>query len=161
MGRVLLVVLVLAGTFVLVTSQGLPAVVASHFGRGGTANDAMGRSAYTVFMLAMVVAVPLLIAASSLLVRRLPPQLVNLPNKAHWLAPERRAASLQALGSLGQGFAVSLAVFLCYVHWLVVRANALRPPRLDEAWLLAGLAAFGLATLAWLVALYRRFGRVA
>jgi hypothetical protein len=110
-------------------------------------------------MFVMATGVPLLVAASALLVRKLPPQLVNLPNKRYWLAPERRAESLAALGALSRGFAAGLAVFLCFVHWLVVRANASRPPRLDETWFLAGLAAFGLTTLAWLVALYRRFGR--
>ena len=160
MGRVLLFVLVAVGGFVFFTSQGLPDVVASHFGRGGAANGAMGKGAYTVFMLVMSIGVPLLVAGSTVLVKRLPPQLVNLPNKRYWLAPERRAESLEALGSLSAGFAAGLAVFLAFVHWLVVRANAARPPKLDEGWFIFGLAAFALATLLWLVALYRRFGRV-
>src|SRR5687767_14071272 len=104
MGRVLLIVLVATGGFVLFTGNGLPEVVASHFGAGGAANGAMGKGAYTVFMLVMVIGVPLLVAGSTLLVRKLPPQLVNLPNKRHWLAPERRAESLEALGSLTMGF---------------------------------------------------------
>jgi hypothetical protein len=159
MGRALLFSLFAAGTFVLLTSQGLPDVVASHFGPGGMANGAMSRRAYTVFMLAMVIGVPLLIAGSTLLVKKLPPQLVNLPNKRYWLAPERRAESLEALASLSKGFAAGIAIFLAFVHWLVVRANAARPPRLEEGWFLVGLTAFGLATVVWLVALYRRFGR--
>ena len=160
MGRVLFAVLVATGSFVLLTSNGLPEVVASHFGPGGAANGAMSRGAYTVFMLAMAIGVPLLVAGSMLLVKKLPPQLVNLPNKRHWLAPERRAESLEALGSLSMGFAAGLAIFLGFVHWLVVRANSVQPPRLEEGWFLFGLGAFGLATLGWLVALYRRFGRV-
>jgi uncharacterized membrane protein len=159
MGRVLLIVLVATGSFVLFTGNGLPEVVASHFGAGGAANGAMGKGVYTVFMLVMVIGVPLLVAGSMLLVRKLPPQLVNLPNKRHWLAPERRAQSLEALGSLTMGFAAALSIFLGFVHWLVVRANAVQPPRLEEGWFLFGLGAFGLATLGWLVALYRRFGR--
>ena len=160
MGRVLLVVLVATGGFVLLSSNGLPNVVASHFGPGGAASGAMGKGAYTVFMLVMAIGVPLLVAGSTLLVRKLPPQLVNLPNKRHWLAPERRAASFEALGSLSMGFAAGLAIFLGFVHWLVVRANAVRPPRLEEGWFFFALAAFGIATLCWIVALYRRFGRV-
>jgi len=93
-------------------------------------------------------------------VKKLPPQLVNLPNKRHWLAPERRAESLEALGSLSMGFAAGLAIFLGFVHWLVVRANSVQAPRLEEDWFFFGLGAFGLATLGWIVALYRRFGRV-
>ena len=127
---------------------------------GGGADGYMGKGLYTLLMLGLVVVVPAFIAASSLVVRRLPPQLVNLPNKRYWLAPERRDASLQALGSLNSRFALALAVFLCFVHWLVVQAHSAQPPRLNEAWFLSGLALFGVATLLWLVSLFRRFGRV-
>ena len=159
MQRLFLVVLVAAGVFVWLTSGGLPPVVASHFGPGGEANGYVGRGTYTLLMLALVVAVPALVASSTLLVRVLPPQLVNLPNKRYWLAPERRAASLEALGSLGLRFAVALAVFLCFVHWLVVQANSVQPPRLQESWFLVGLSVFGAVTLVWVVSLFRRFGR--
>src|SRR5678816_2552229 len=120
----------------------------------------MRRATYTLLMLGLVILVPLLVAASTLLVRVLPPQLVNLPNKRYWLAPERRAASLEALGSLGLRFAVALAVFLCFVHWLVAQANSVQPPRLAETWFLVGLAVFGAATLGWIYGLFRRFRRV-
>jgi len=160
MRRFFVLVLVAAGAFVWLTSGALPAVVASHFGPGGIANGYMGRSTYTLLMLALVIAVPALIASSMLVVRVLPPQFVNLPNKRYWLAPERRAASLEALGGLGLRFAIALAVFLCFVHWLVVQANTVQPPRLSEPWFLASLAVFGAATLGWLFSLYRRFGHV-
>src|SRR5678816_209797 len=105
----------------------------------------MRRATYTLLMLGLVILVPSLVAATNLLVRVLPPQFVNLPNKRYWLAPERRAASLEALGGLGLRFAIALAVFLCFVHWLVVQANTVQPPRLSEPWFLASLAVFGAA----------------
>jgi uncharacterized membrane protein len=160
MQKFFLLVLVAAGAFVWLTSVDLPPVVASHFGPGGAANGFMDKNTYTVLMLALVVGVPALVASSAQLVRVLPPQLINLPNRQYWLAPERRAATLEALASLTLRFAVALAVFLCFVHWLVIRANAVQPPRLPETWLFVGLAVFGAATLAWLVMLFRRFRRV-
>jgi serine/threonine-protein kinase len=160
MQKLFLVVLAAAGVFVWLTSGGLPPVVASHLGPGGEANGYMRRATYTLLMLGFVILVPSLVAATNLLVRVLPPQLVNLPNKRYWLAPERRAASLQALGSLSLRFAVALAVFLCFVHWLVVQAHSVQPPRLQESWLFIGLAVLGAATLGWIFSLYRRFGRV-
>lgn len=160
MGKLFVLSLAAVAVFVWLTSGALPEVVASHFGPGGRADGSMSRGAYTGLMIALVVLVPGLIAASTLLVRALPPQLVNLPHKRYWLAPERRAASLEALGALGTRFALALALFLGYVHWLVVRANAVQPPRLSEAGLFAGLAVFGIATLVWIVGLFRRFGRV-
>jgi len=160
MRRFFLLVLIAAGAFVWLSSGALPSVVASHFGSGGLANGFMGRGSYTALMLALVVVVPALVASSALLVRVLPPQLVNLPNKRYWLSPERRATSLEALASLSLRFAATLAVFLCFVHWLVVRANSVQPPRLQEPWLYGGLAVFGAATVVWIVTLFRRFGRV-
>ena len=160
MQRVLLLVLVVAGGFVWLTSGDLPPVVASHFGAGGTANGFMGKGTYTAFMLAVVVAVPALIGFSGQLVRVIPLQLVNLPNKQYWLAPQRRAATLESLSSLGVPLALALVVFLCFVHWLVVQANAVQPAKLSQSWLFVGLAVFGVATALWLVVLFRRFGRV-
>lgn len=160
MRRVFLLVIVAAGAFVWLTSGGLPPVVASHFGPGGTANGSMAKGTYTAFMLALVVGVPLLVALPARLVRVLPPRLINLPHRQYWLAPERRAATLDALSSLSLQFALALAVFLCFVHWLVVRANAVQPATLAEAPLLAGLAVFGATTVAWVLVLFRRFGRV-
>jgi len=57
-------------------------------------------------------------------------------------------------------FALVLVVFLCFVHSLVVQANAVQPARLQEGPLSVGLAVFGVATALWLVVLFRRFGRV-
>jgi len=160
MQRIFLLVLVACGAFVWITSGDLPPVVASHFGPGGAANGFMGKGAYTTLMLAFVVAMPALVAWSTLLVRVLPTKLINLPNRQYWLAPQRRATTLEALSSLSLPFAFVLAVFLCFVHWLVVQANAARPATLPETPLFVGLALFGLATLLWLVTLFRRFGRV-
>lgn len=160
MRRVLLLVLVVAAGFVWFTSGDLPPVVASHFGSGGAANGFVGKGTYTAFMLAVVVAVPALIGFSGQLVRVLPLQLINLPNKQYWLAPQRRAATLESLSSLSVPLALALVVFLCFVHWLVVQANAVQPVKLRETSLFVGLAVFGVATVLWLVVLFRRFGRV-
>jgi hypothetical protein len=160
MRRFFFLVLIAAGVFVWLTSGALPSVVASHFGPGGRADGFMAKGSYTTLMLALVVAVPALVASTALLVRVLPPKLVNLPNKQYWLSPERRAASLEALESLSLRFAIALAVFLCFVHWLVVRANSVQPSSLQEAWLFVGLAVFGAATLAWVYSLFRRFALV-
>jgi hypothetical protein len=56
--------------------------------------------------------------------------------------------------------ALALVAFLCFVHWLVVQANAVQPARLAERSLFVGMAVFGVATALWLVVLLRRFGRV-
>lgn len=160
MRQLFFALLALAGAFVKSTSAGLPAVVASHFGPGGTANGFMGKGTYEAFMLALVVGVPVLVAFSTRLLRAMPAELVNLPHRQYWLAPERRAATFESLSSLTLWFAMALAVFLSYCHWLVVQAHATQPPELPGTWFFAGLGLFGAFTLAWFFVLFRRFGRL-
>jgi hypothetical protein len=35
-----------------------------------------------------------------------------------------------------------LLLFLCYAHWLLVRANGSVPPTLSSGWLMGGLVVF-------------------
>ena len=158
--RVFIPILVGAAVFVWLTSDALPAVVASHFTANGAANGFMPRGAYVAVMLGVTIVVPLLIALSGRFASMLPIHLVNLPNRRYWLAPERRAATLASLSELSVYFASALLVFLCFVHWLVVRANESQPPHLESAPFLVGLALFVATTIVWLVVLLQRFRRV-
>lgn len=160
MQKLLLLVLVAAAGFIWLTSGDLPPVVASHFGPGGAANGFMAKRTYLAFMLAVVVAVPALVGFSGQLVRLLPIRWINLPNKHHWLAPQRRAETLESLRSLSVPLALALVIFLCFVHWLVVQANAMQPARLSERAVWVALAVLGVAVTLWLVVFFRRFGRI-
>src|SRR5689334_11841268 len=134
-----------AGAFVWVTSLRLPAVVASHFDGSGMANGFMSRSLYVWFMLAFTVGLPLLLAFLPSLFFERPSLRFNLPHRDYWLAPERRAETVAFLCQHNARFAMLLMLFLCYVHWLVVRANGATPPRLFAPPFIAGLALFGVA----------------
>jgi hypothetical protein len=157
--RVLVAALALAAAFVLLSGQSLPPLVASHFAAGGHADAFMPRVAYLGLMLGMVAGVPLLLVLAQGLVRRVPPRMVSLPHRDYWLAPERAADTLAYLRSHGVCLSLLLAVFLCYVHWLVVRANGLQPPQFPPAPFLAGLTVFLAAVVVWVGMLLLRFGR--
>ncbi|HTY98259.1 MAG TPA: hypothetical protein VMB75_00380 [Rhodocyclaceae bacterium] len=155
----LLLVLALAAGFVLYTADSLPPLVASHFAGGGAANGFMPHDAYVALMLALVVGLPLLLAALTGLSRYAPVERMNLPNRDYWLAPEREAETLAYLAGRGAGFAKRLAVFLAFVHWLVVKANAGQPPHFPEALFFAGLAVFVAALVLWLAGFVAHFRR--
>ena len=74
--------------------------------------------------------------------RRLPASLINLPNKAYWLAPERQAASLASLGRFGAVVACATALLLCLVHGMVMQANRIQPPHLEMMPLIGVLVLF-------------------
>jgi hypothetical protein len=143
--------------FVWLTSVSLPDVVASHFGADGYANGFMSRGAYIGLMLACAVGLPALLVIVAHFGLGSPNARINLPDRDYWLAPERRAETVSYLREQLARFAVVLMGLLCYVHWLVVRANAIRPPRLSTPWINAGLVAFAVFVVIWMRVFLRRF----
>jgi hypothetical protein len=153
----LLATLVLAIAFVFVTGASLPLVVASHFMAGGAANGFMPRGIYLRFIVALLVGLPLLIALVSYVASLLPARYINLPQRDYWLAPERLSSTLAYLRQQGTRFGIILAIFLCYIHWLVVLANSHSPPRFPESLFFIGMAAFLLSLVIWLGLFLTRF----
>jgi len=158
--HVVFALLLAAGAaFVWWSSGSLPDPVASHFDARGTANGTLSLEAYRVFMTGLVVLVPALLYALGGLAARLPVRFVNLPNRSHWLAPERRAATLQSLSTFGAWAALATLALLCGVHALVVHANAAHPPHLDAAPVAAAVGAYLVVLLVGMFAVLRRFLR--
>lgn len=143
--------------FVWHSAQTLPPVVASHFSASGVANGFMPRQAYVLSFSLLLIGVPLLIAFLPGSLAHRSGTHLNIPNRAYWLAPERRDTTLAFIGSHGKWFAAVVSIFLGYVHWLVVQANRLQPPTLSSADILGGLTIFLLALFVWLAGLYLRF----
>ena len=93
-------------------------------------------------MLAFAVALPLLLNFAMSRLLRIPNARINMPNRDYWLAPERRDSTIDLLLQFMNVFAALLVIFLCYVHWCVVRANLARPPALHNTWFLSGFGVF-------------------
>lgn len=146
-----------ATAFVWLTSLSLPDAVASHFAADGSANGSMSRAAYVGVMLAVVIGLPTLLTLVSHVGLGAPGARINLPNRDYWLAPERRAETVSYLRLQLARFSSALLVFLCYVHWLVVRANAIRPPRLSSSWMNTALAGLAVFAIVWTGLIVRRF----
>jgi uncharacterized membrane protein len=144
-----LILAICAGAFVWYTGSRMPELVASHFRASGAANGYMPRTVYLLVMLTFVVLLPLVLAIVSGRGLKNPKARLNVPNREYWLVPERRAEAVALVRLYTARLGAMLTVFLCYVHWLVVRANATQPPVLSSPWLIAGLAVFGVAMLLW------------
>ena len=158
--KALLAVVALGAAFFFATSSMLPSVVASHFVADGVADGFMSKSAYVPFMAIMALALPLLLGLLlGVLGQRIPPSLINIPNRGYWLAPQRVDATRQYIARQAGFFAGLLVVFMCFVHWQVVQANLLQPPRLAERPFIFGLVLFMLITGAWIAAFLVHFRR--
>ena len=156
---VFIVSIAAAGAFIVWGGDDLPAVMATQFGAAGAPVSWMSRGGYQVFMLGLAVGIPILIVA---LVTWLPgrfPNLVNVPNRGYWFAPERRDASLAYLQSFALILGTLMAAFMAGTHWLLVRTNATGSPQLDTGLLVTMLALFILAESVCVIALVRRFRR--
>jgi len=155
----LVAAVVAVATYVSLSGRSLPAYVASHFAGDGAANAYMPRSAYVGFMLVVSISLPLVIFASARILPHVPASLLNLPNRDYWLAPERRAQTYAFLQDHTARFATLLAVFLGFVHWRVVAANALQRPMLEPIVFVGGLLVFLVALVVWIALLAAHFRR--
>jgi uncharacterized membrane protein len=154
---VFLVVLACAAAFIWHTSHDLPERVASHFDASGQANGYMPRAMYARFMLGVTVVVPLLLAILPAAAVSSPRTRLNVPNREYWQDPKHRPEVVAILRRhMTQGGCL-MAAFLAYVHWLVVRANALTPPSLDNTWFIGGLVVFVVALVGSGLAMVGRF----
>ena len=80
-------------TGIALTAEWLPQQVAAHFALDGRADHFLARDQYLALMIgSTVVATALVTGLLSTLVLRFP-DLLNLPNRSFWLAPERRAST--------------------------------------------------------------------
>jgi serine/threonine-protein kinase len=141
---------------ILITSQQLPARVASHFNAAGVPNGWMPRSAYTWSMVGMTLGMAALLLAAFGITRNVPNSMINLPNRDYWLAPERRQQSCDTIFRYGIWLAILVTLLFLAVHLFVVAANAAQPPNLSNAmWLIMG--AFFLAVSLWTFFLLRHF----
>ncbi|MEM9291661.1 MAG: DUF1648 domain-containing protein [Acidobacteriota bacterium] len=135
----------------------LPEQVATHFGVDGVADDWSSKNAFFVGEGVAVVLMMLTFLVMPRFLRLMPDSLVNLPNKAYWLAPSRREATLQKMedGMIWCGVA-TLGLMLVIFQW-AIQAN-LQPPQQIPAgslWLL--LAAYSGVLMVWVVRFCRSF----
>jgi hypothetical protein len=155
-GIITALLLACAVAFIWISSGTLPDTVASHFAASGIATGFLPRSLYLRLTLILVVLLPLGMNVLASLSLRNANARINLPNRHYWLTPDRRPESVEFVRQHVARLGVMLIVFFCYVHWLVVRANALTPPVLSSPWFI-GLAALLASAGIWVTIFLRRF----
>src|SRR5262249_47899555 len=94
--------------------------------------------------------IPALIAA-------MPPSLINVPNKDHWLAPEHREETNEYFRSAMAWFGCALMTFLLVVNQLVFNANQSNPHHLNGPQFTVALFVFLGFVAIWTVRLVFHF----
>ena len=154
----LLVILVIGALLHLVGNYPtLPEQVPSHFDAHGVVDGWMSRDAFVGTMATVYAMTGGLFLVLVQFLPRLPTGVVNLPNRAYWLAPERRTASLAELARrLSRIGAVTVVLIIGLVQETILVARGERQTL--DAFVLV-MAVYGVFTVVWSIALVRRFGR--
>ncbi len=153
----LLCLTVFAAVFVIYTTRYLPDTLATHFGADNQANGWMSRDGYLFFILSFMIGIS---AFVSFVIGTLPrkfPQWTNVPNRDYWLSAERRDESLSYLNAHGKRLGCLIVMMMLGMHYVILKANHMRPPTLPGPTFSAVLFGFALALIWWIVRLYRRF----
>jgi hypothetical protein len=144
--------------FFIFFGQDFPPRMAVRFNFEGHPVDWMDRVKFIVLASFVSFMLPTFVAAMvGVLPRVLPISILNMPNKAYWLALERRQTALDAWTWLGLWLGCLLQAFLMAINIGIARANAVTPPSLDGLWLLMPTALFFTGVLAWGLSVRRAF----
>jgi len=138
----------------------LPARMASHFGPHGEVTNWQSREQ---FFMTMLVVVGLSFVAGFVVPRLigvLPANMVNLPQKAYWLAAERREETLRYLSMKMGWFACAVLFLLLFVAAEAINANMPSHGQFAIGATFAVLCGFVAFMGIWTILLLRHFNRI-
>ncbi len=106
--------------YLIYFGESFPPRMAVHFNNAGEADGWMDRLKYIVIASSLAFMLPpFIIAGIGVMPRVLPLSMVNIPNRAYWLAPERRENTLSALlyhalwlGCIVEAFLLALFIMI-------------------------------------------------
>jgi uncharacterized membrane protein len=158
--RLIFVLLILAASLQIMHFYPLmPERMASHFDATGKPNGWIDRNGFVSIYALVVFLLCVIFILTPRLLFLLPDSMINLPNKAYWLAPERRmqtaAAMEQSLGTAGNA---TTALLIC-IFQMAFSANLEKDATLSSsAWLL--MIAYVVFMTGWMVRFVRSFSRI-
>lgn len=123
----------------------------------GDPGKTMGRDAFVVFILAMGILVPLQCTAGVRWIAARWPDAINLPNKAHWWAPERRAASQAWLTNQMHSLALQIVLLFFGLFYAELQNGQAHWPQVSPLEWGVGAAMLGVWFGLWIWQVHRRF----
>jgi uncharacterized membrane protein len=135
----------------------LPEQIASHFDAAGRADGWSSKGDFFALNLAFVVGMALLFLGLTAWLAKIPNEWISLPHKDYWLAPERRAATLETLQQQMEWLAAATMALMVSITQLTIQVNLAGGgawPQ-DIFWLLFG--GYMVCFIAWLITLLRKW----
>lgn len=155
--RVLLALSCVAGlAYSLQVYASSPALVPLHFGRGGVPDRWGPPNELLAVHLGLIVFGTALFVALPVLFRRVPPSMVNLPDKDYWLSPAHRDQAAQRLAVWADSVGISVNLLVIVLQLVLPSAPAVRSPSPLPLLVVAAFVLFSLGSCIWLVRALRR-----
>jgi len=138
--------------------DGMPERVVSHFDLQGNADGWSSKASFAILMGLLHAFMATMFGGIGAVLGRIPDSLINLPNKAMWLAPERRQDTIDWIANRLAWFGFAVQALFCAVVRLSLMASGE-----DEAlppwthWTLFAVF-FGFLAV-WVVGFLTRFAR--
>lgn len=145
------------GAYVALSASTLPEQVALHFDASGAADAYVSRQAYVLFWLGLSLLILLLGVWLPYRLALWKPSVLNIPNRHHWMAPARRAQTLDEVRRLLLAQAGAMLLLFALLHGLILQAHASEPPSLPTASVVGVTLAFLLVTGAFVTLWLLRF----
>ena len=137
----------------------LPESVASHFGPDGSANGNLAKKTFLgLFAMSEFMALFSFLIVP-ILIKSLPKDLINLPNKDYWLAEERIAATQKTLSSqlFWMGAGTLLFLFMIKKHLIDINLPSDLAQKNLGAFFPLATGLYLLFVLLWTLNLYRAY----
>ena len=135
----------------IITWHMLPDRVASHFGKDGQPDGWLSKNSHFFLMQGLYVFMFLMFYFSPVLIFKVPPQSVNLPNRDFWLSPENREQTRQKISNAMYEMGVYIFLFFGFIGYLAFQANQDPPFCLNESIFIIGLCGFFALTIYWII----------
>lgn len=113
----------------------LPEMMASHFNEAGEPNSWMPKQNFFIVLGTIFFLITALFTSLPLLLEKIPAELINIPNKEHWLSNENRTRTFAIIRQYFEWFAVGLLGLFIAVNELVFRANLAHQNLSNAAWI--------------------------
>ncbi len=157
---VIVALLAVAAVQIAYYAPRLPETVASHFNAAGIPNSWEPKQLFLELYVVILLSVTAVYVLVPRLIGILPVEMINLPNKNYWLAPERHATTIEYFLDHFAIFGAGTLVLLVTMFQLCINANLLGQTNFPSVVAMLFAAAYLVFVVTWVTTLFLRFRRV-